>query len=86
MAEAGVPNFEVYSWQAAAAPKGLPKEVYARLHAAIVGALNAADTRSRFDTQGFDVVGNTPEQFGEFLKGEIGRWQKVVETGAIKAE
>ena len=86
MAEAGVPNFEVYSWQAAAAPRGLPKEVYARLHAAIVGALNAADTRARFDAQGFDVVGNTPEQFGEFLKAEIGRWQKVVEAGGIKAE
>ncbi len=86
MAEAGVPGFEVYSWQAVVAPKGLPKDVLAKLHGAIVGALNAAETKSRFDAQGFDIVANTPEQFAEFLKGEIGMWQKVVETGAIKAD
>ncbi len=86
MAEAGVPGFEVYSWQAVVAPKGLPKDVLAKLHTAIVGALNAADTKSRFDAQGFDVVANSPEQFAEFLKGEIGMWQKVVETGGIKAD
>ena len=86
MAEAGVPGFEVYSWQAAVAPKGLPRDVHARLHAAVVAALNAPDTRARFDAQGFDVVANTPEQFAEFLKAEIGRWQKVVEAGGIKAD
>jgi tripartite-type tricarboxylate transporter receptor subunit TctC len=86
MAEAGVPGFEVYSWQAAVAPKGLPRDVHARLHAAVVAALNAPDTRARFDAQGFDVVANTPEQFAEFLRAEIGRWQKVVEAGGIKAD
>jgi tripartite-type tricarboxylate transporter receptor subunit TctC len=86
MAEAGVPNFEVYSWQAVAAPKGLPKDVSAKLHAAIVAALNAPDTKARFDAQGFDVVANTPEQFASFLNAEIGMWKKVVDTGGIKAE
>jgi tripartite-type tricarboxylate transporter receptor subunit TctC len=86
MSEAGVPNFEVYSWQAVVAPKGLPKDVLGKLHAAIVGALNHAETRARFDAQGFDIVANTPEQFAEFLKPEIAMWQKVVETGGIKAD
>ena len=86
MAEAGVSGFEVYSWQAVAAPKGLPKEVYAKLHAAVVGALQAADTRARFDAQGFDVVANTPEQFGEFLKTEIARWTQVVNAAGIKPD
>jgi tripartite-type tricarboxylate transporter receptor subunit TctC len=49
-----------------------------------VSALNAPDTKARFDTQGFDVVANTPDQFATFLKSEIGMWQKVVETGGIK--
>lgn len=86
MAEAGVPNFEVYSWQAVVAPKGLPKDVLGKLHAAIVGALNHPETKARFDAQGFDIVANTPEQFAEFLKPEIAMWQKVVETGGIKAD
>jgi len=86
MAEAGLPNFEVYSWQAVAGPKGLPKDVTAKLHAAIVAALNAPDTKARFDAQGFDVVANTPDQFNTFLNAEIGMWKKVVETGGIKAD
>jgi tripartite-type tricarboxylate transporter receptor subunit TctC len=86
MAEAGVAGFEVYSWQAVAAPKGLPKDVYAKINAAVVAALHAADTKTRFDAQGFDVVANTPEQFGEFLKGEIARWTQVVNTAGIKPE
>jgi tripartite-type tricarboxylate transporter receptor subunit TctC len=83
MAEAGIPGFEVYSWQAVAAPKGLPKDVLAKLHTAIVAALNAPDTRARFDAQGFDVVANTPEQFTEFVRAEIGRWKQVVEKAGI---
>ena len=86
MAEAGVPAFEVYSWQAVAAPKGLPKDVYAKINAGVIAALQAADTKTRFDAQGFDVVANTPEQFGEFLKGEIARWTQVVNAAGIKPE
>ncbi|MCX7159557.1 MAG: tripartite tricarboxylate transporter substrate binding protein [Proteobacteria bacterium] len=86
MAEAGVSGFEVYSWQAVAAPKGLPKDVYAKINAAVIAALQAPDTKARFDAQGFDVVANTPEQFGEFLKGEIARWTQVVNTAGIKPD
>ena len=86
MAEAGVSGFEVYSWQAVAAPKGLPRDVYAKINAAVIAALQAADTKTRFDAQGFDVVANTPEQFGEFLKGEIARWTQVVNAAGIKPD
>ena len=86
LAEAGVSGFEVYSWQAVAAPKGLPKDVYAKINAAVIAALQAPDTKARFDAQGFDVVANTPEQFGEFLKGEIARWTQVVNTAGIKPD
>ena len=86
MTEAGVSGFEVYSWQAVAAPKGLPKDVYAKINAAVIAALQAPDTKARFDAQGFDVVANTPEQFGEFLKGEIARWTQVVNTAGIKPD
>ena len=66
--------------------KGLPKDVYAKINAAVIAALQAPDTKARFDAQGFDVVANTPEQFGEFLKGEIARWTQVVNTAGIKPD
>lgn len=86
MAEAGVSGFEVYSWQAVAAPKGLPRDVYMRLHAAVVGALRSPEMKARFDAQGFDVVANTPEQFTEFLKEETARWKQVVDAAGIKPD
>jgi hypothetical protein len=36
--------------------------------------------------QGFEVVGNTPEQFGQFLNQELARWKTVIETGKITVD
>jgi tripartite-type tricarboxylate transporter receptor subunit TctC len=86
IAEAGVPNLEVYSWQAVAAPKGLPADVKTRLATELVASLNAPDVKARFQDIGFDVVGNTSAEFATFLAGEIARWRSVIETGKITAE
>ena len=86
MAEAGISGFEVYSWQAVVAPKGLPKDVMAKLQAGVVAALTAPDNKARLDAQGFEVVANTSEQFTEFLKGELARWKQVVDTAGIKPD
>jgi tripartite-type tricarboxylate transporter receptor subunit TctC len=86
IAEAGVRDLEVYSWQAVAAPKGLPTDIKAKPEAELIASLRAPDVKARFDQIGFDVVGNTSAQFGEFLAAEIGRWKLVIETGKITAE
>jgi tripartite-type tricarboxylate transporter receptor subunit TctC len=86
IAEAGVPDLEVYSWQAVAAPKGLPADVRAKLEAEFIASLRTPDVKARFDQIGFDVVGNTSAQFAEFLAAEIARWKLVIETGKITAE
>lgn len=86
MAEAGVKDVEVYSWQAAAAPKGLPADVRKTISDAMTKALNSPDVKQKFNDVGFDVVANTPAQFETFLKAEIGRWKTVIDTGNIKPE
>jgi tripartite-type tricarboxylate transporter receptor subunit TctC len=86
MAEAGVKELVVYSWQSAAAPKGLPGPVKARLEADFVASANAPDIKAKFEAIGFDVVASNGEQFAKFLAGEIARWKAVVETGKITAE
>lgn len=83
MAEAGVAELEVYSWQAAAAPKGLPPEVKAKLEAEMAAAAKDPAIKARFDDIGFDVVANTGSQFSQFLAEEIARWKSVVEKGNI---
>jgi tripartite-type tricarboxylate transporter receptor subunit TctC len=86
MAEAGVTDLEVYSWQAAAAPKGLPAAVKAKLEAEFAAAAHAPDIKAKFEAVGFDVVAGNGEQFEKFLAGELARWKSVIETGKITAE
>jgi tripartite-type tricarboxylate transporter receptor subunit TctC len=85
MAEAGV-NLVVYSWQAAAGPRGLPAAVRARLETDIAAAANMPDIKAKFEAIGFDVVATDAGQFGWFLADEIARWRAVVEDGKITAE
>jgi tripartite-type tricarboxylate transporter receptor subunit TctC len=86
LSEAGVSGADVFSWQAIAAPKGLPADVKTRLHAEIVASLNAPDVRPRMEDLGFEIVANTPEQFRDFLIKELARWKEVIEVGKISIE
>jgi tripartite-type tricarboxylate transporter receptor subunit TctC len=86
LTEAGVKGVDIYSWQAFAAPKGLPKDVKAKLHAAIVAAINEPDIKAKLVEQGFEIVGNTPEQFEKFQATELARWKNVIEVGKITAD
>ena len=86
MAETGVQGLEVYSWQAFAAPKGLPKEVSDKLQPALVAALKDPEVAKKFDEIGFEVVGNTPKEFADFQAAEVKRWKEVIEKGNIKPE
>jgi tripartite-type tricarboxylate transporter receptor subunit TctC len=86
MAEAGVPNVEVTSWQAIVAPKGLPPAVREKAHAAFVEALNSPKVKDQFTGIGFEMVTNTPAEFAAFQQKEYARWKKVIETGKITIE
>ncbi|WP_042878102.1 Bug family tripartite tricarboxylate transporter substrate binding protein [Cupriavidus necator] len=86
MEESGVKGVTVYSWQAVAAPKGLPPEIKAKLHAAVVAALNDPAVKPKLLDVGFEIVANTPEQFTAFQASEYARWKKVIEVGKITAD
>lgn len=86
LGEAGVKDIEVYSWQAAAAPKGLPPAVKAKLEKEIAAAAKSPEVKAKFEATGFDVVASNGEQFTKFLQAELARWKAVIETGKITAE
>ena len=86
LAEAGVKGVDVYSWQAAAAPKGLPAEVKARLHSSLVAALNDPAVKPKLLELGFEIVGDTPEHFAEFQARENTRWKQLIEARKITAD
>ena len=86
MEESGVKEVTVYSWQAFAAPKGLPADIKAKLHEALVAGLNDPQVKPKLLELGFEIVGNTPEQFTAFQAAEFARWKKVIEVGKITAD
>ena len=86
MEESGIKGVTVYSWQAFAAPKGLPADIKTKLHAAIVAGLNDPQVKPKLLELGFEIVGNTPEQFTAFQAAEFARWKKVIEVGKITAD
>jgi len=84
--ELGIKGLTVYSWQAVAAPKGLPADIKAKLHDAIVEALNDPQVKPKLLEVGFEIVGDTPAHFTEFQAAEYARWKKVIEVGHITAD
>jgi len=86
LAESGVKGADVYSWQAIAAPKGLPADVKKTLSTAIVAAMNDPQVKPKLLDLGFEVVASTPEQFAAMQAAEFARWKTVIETGKITAD
>ncbi len=84
--ESGLRDFVVYSWQAYGGPPGMAPDLLRAVHAAIVAALKQPETEQRLVAQGFDVVGNSPEEFAAFQEAEIARWRRVVQAGNIRPE
>ncbi len=84
--ESGIKDANVYSWQAIAAPKGLPVDVKAKLHKAIVDSLNDPAVKPKLLELGFEMVLNTPEQFASFQAAEYVRWAKLISSRKITAD
>lgn len=84
--ESGVKNAGVQSWQAVAAPRGLPADVKKRVHEAIVSIIQEPATSARLTELGFEIVLNTPEQFASFQAAEYARWAKLIVARNIKAD
>jgi tripartite-type tricarboxylate transporter receptor subunit TctC len=84
--ESGVPGYDVTVWFGILTVAGTPRDVVQRLNTEIVKIITSPEVKERFGKAGVDVVASTPEQFGEFLKGEVARWAKVVQDANIKAD
>jgi tripartite-type tricarboxylate transporter receptor subunit TctC len=83
VAEQGLPGFETGSYQGVVGPKGIPREVTAKLNAELTKVLNATDMKERFAKQGTEVRTGSPESLGQWMGAEQAKWAKVVkESGA----
>lgn len=86
IAESGLPGYEVENWYGVLAPAGTPGEIVSKLNAEIVKVLQRRDVRESLNTQGFEILQSTPEQFTAFMKTELAKWAKVVKLSGAKAD
>jgi tripartite-type tricarboxylate transporter receptor subunit TctC len=81
-----VSGYESLAWFGIFAPATTPKDVIARWHADTVAVLAMPDVRERIVALGFDVVGNTPDQYNAIVKADIEKWTRVVKASGAKPD
>lgn len=84
IAEAGVKGYEASLWLGILGPKGLPKDISAKLNAAVSGLLKKPDVQASLRKVGTEIVYRTPEEFGKYLSAEHQKWAKVVQEIGLK--
>ena len=87
--EQGVPGLHMPGWFGFFGPKGLPKDVIAKLNGAMVQALADPAVRARFAELGLDVASReqqTPEGLAAFHKAEIEKWWPIIKAAGVKGE
>jgi len=83
VAEAGVPGYEVRSWNALFAKAGTPPDIIARLNQAVRDVVALPDIRTRMLDLGLDAQAGSPEEIAARLKSDIAKWTKVIDEAHI---
>ena len=86
VAEQGLPQFDATAWIGLLAPAPLPPGVAARIAGDARGVMQLPEVHQVLGSQGFDVVGSTPDEFAAFIRGETAKWTAVVKRTGARAE
>jgi tripartite-type tricarboxylate transporter receptor subunit TctC len=87
--EAGLPGFFASLWYGLWVPKGTPKEIIAKLNAAMSQILADPKVKQRFDELGIQITPlnqQSPEALRALQKAEADRWWPIIKASNIKAE
>jgi tripartite-type tricarboxylate transporter receptor subunit TctC len=84
MAESGYPGFEAVPWFGLLAPAGTPPVIVDAIYRETARCLADPQVRTRFESLGLDMVGNSPAEFSALIKAEIPQWATVIKGAGIK--
>ncbi|MGZ8203010.1 MAG: tripartite tricarboxylate transporter substrate binding protein [Burkholderiales bacterium] len=85
IAESGVAGYEANNWNGVVAPAGTPKAVITKLNHALVAIVRDPATAERLTSAGLEPIGDSPEEFGRYLRAEAAKWQKLVKSLGLSA-
>ena len=86
VAESGYPNFDASSWFGLVGPAAMPKAISEKISSDIARVMATPEMRAKFIDQGAEPVASTPAQFGEYMRSETAKWEKVVKLSGASAE
>ena len=86
MAESGLPDLRVVTWNGLVAPAGTPDAIAARLNAAINDALKSPDIRAALSKFGSEPLGGTPQEFARFVASESKKWSEIIRLSGVKVD
>jgi tripartite-type tricarboxylate transporter receptor subunit TctC len=86
IAESGLPGFEVNNCYGIVVPAKTPRVIVGKLNAEIVRVLRVPEQRAYLETNGYDVVGSTPEQFDAFTRTDIAKWARELKAAGIQPQ
>ncbi len=86
IAESGLPGYYAASWYGLLLPKGVPQTIISQLSKEIIVTMDTIAIRDGMLKQGFEPVGNKPDEFSKLIHEELIRWEKVVKDAGIKPE
>lgn len=84
--EAGIPDFDFYSWYGVWGPKDMPAEAVARLEGAIVEAFSKPEVRESLSAKGVDPVGSTSKEFSAYIERELAKYTRIIEEAEITGQ
>ena len=86
LSESGLPGFEYGGWQGILVPAGTSPDIIARLHAAILTAIDTQDFRDYLQKEGSERVGSTPQEFAVFIREQVAKHARLIKTAGIKIQ
>jgi putative tricarboxylic transport membrane protein len=86
MDEAGVTGFDMDSWGGIVAPAHTPPEIVARLNTELRKIIDNPDTKKALGRVGFEAFSSSPEELGDTVKLQLGKWGKMVKDAGIQPE
>ena len=89
LADKTLPGFEAATWYGLYAPKGTPKDILQKLHAAYLKALADKDWLKKMSDQGIHLLPEAqyaPEAFAKHTAAEVEKWRKVATDSKIQID
>ena len=84
MAEAGVADFNVASWNGIMVPKGTPQPIIDKLAAETIAVLQDPEVIQQFESRAAEAGGNSPAEFKAFVEKEMATWKEVADTANVR--